>query len=161
MPMPAPAPHAPDWRHSHIGHWLRLAHQRFDARVLELLAHHPGTPLALSNLVLRQQLGAAHIHITRHLAHGGMRLTELARQAGMTKQAMLSLVGQCEAWGMVQRLDDPADARAKRIAFTPLGLSWLQAYQDAVLQTEAELTQSVGEQVATVLSLGLEAYCSS
>lgn len=150
-----------DWRLNHIGHWLRLAHERFDARVLELLAHHPGTPLALSNLVLRQQLGAAHIHITRHLAPQGMRLTELARQAGMTKQAMLGLVRQCEAWGMVQRQADPIDARANRIAFTPLGLSWLQAYRDAVQQTEAELTQSVGEQVATVLSLGLEAYCSS
>ncbi len=141
-----------------MGHWLRLALERFDARVLVLMAHHPGMPLGLANLVTRGQVGAAHIHITRHLATEGSRLTDLARSAGMSKQAMGTLVEQCEAWGMVTRAPDPQDARARRLQFTDIGLAWLNAYREAVEQAELELRQAVGEEVATVLAIGLEAY---
>jgi len=147
------------WGQAHVGHWLRLALERFDARVLDLMARNPAVPLGLSNLVARTQVGAAHIHITRHLPQQGARLTDLAQSAGMTKQAMAALVTQCEAWGMVQREDDPRDARARRIVFTDSGLAWLQAYQAAVDQAQAELAQAVGDEVATVVALGLEAYC--
>jgi DNA-binding MarR family transcriptional regulator len=115
-------------------------------------------PLGLSNLAARGQVGAAHIHITRHLPQGGARLTTLAQAAGMSKQAMGTLVTQCEAWGMVRREDDPLDARAKRVVFTATGLAWLTAYQDAVAQAEAELRSSVSPEVATVVALGLEVY---
>lgn len=146
------------WRNSHLGHWLRLATERFDARVLECMAHDPAVPLGLSNLAARGQVGAAHIHVTRHLPVEGARLTELARRAGMTKQAMGTLVTQCEAWGMVQREDDPDDARARRVVFTATGLAWLAAHQSAVAQAEQELRAAVGDAVATVIALGLEAY---
>ena len=146
------------WRQAHMGHWLRLALDRFDTRVLALMAHDPGMPLGLANLVARGQVGAAHIHITRHLATEGSRLTELAQRAGMSKQAMGTLVDQCEAWGMVTREPDPHDARARQLRFTDSGLAWLDAYRAAVAQAELELRQSVGEEVATVLAIGLEAY---
>lgn len=146
------------WRSGHAGHWLRLALARFDARVMECMAQHPGVPLGLSNLAARGQVSAAHIHITRHLPLGGARLTDLAKLAGMTKQAMGTLVSQCEAWGMVQRVGHGGDARAKRVVFSEAGLAWLSAYQEAVAQAEDELRAAVGEQVATVIALGLEAY---
>jgi len=60
---------------------------------------------------------------------------------------------------MVQRQEDPRDGRARRIIFTAGGLAWLQAYRTAVIQAQAELAQAVGNEVATVLALGLEAYC--
>ena len=44
--------------------------------------------------------------------------------------------------------------------FTATGLIWLKAFQDAVAQTEAELKQAVGLQVATVIAIGLEAYAA-
>jgi len=161
MQMP-PKPQIPDlqpWGQAHVGYWLRLALERFDARVLDLMARNPAVPLGLSNLAARAQVGAAHIHITRHLPPQGARLTELAQRAGMTKQAMAALVTQCEAWGMVRREDDPRDARARRIVFTASGLAWLLAYQTAVNQAQNELAQAVGDEVATVVALGLEAYC--
>ena len=115
-------------------------------------------PLGLSNLAARAQVGAAHLHITRHLPRDGARLTALAQNAGMTKQAMGALVTQCEAWGMVQRTPDPLDARARRIEFTATGLAWLIAYQEAVAQAQAEMHDAVSPEVATVIALGLEAY---
>jgi DNA-binding MarR family transcriptional regulator len=45
----------------------------------------------------------------------GLRLTDLARGAGMTPQALGELVDQLEALGYVERRPDPDDRRAKRI----------------------------------------------
>ena len=148
------------WRQTHLGRLLGHALRRFDARVLALMASDVQVPLALSNLAARAQVGAAHIHITRHLAPGGSRLTELASSAGMSKQAMGDLVDQCEAWGLVTRQADPHDKRARQVVFTPAGLLWLEAFRQAVARAEAEFTQAVGRDVATVVALGLEVYAA-
>lgn len=148
------------WRDTHLGRWLGHAMRRFDARVLALMAHDDQVPLALSNLAARAQVTAAHVHITRHLPLEGARLTDLARAAGMSKQAMGELVGQCEAWGLVRREADARDARARRVAFTDIGLQWLGGFRRAVAQAEDEFRQAVGPDVATVVALGLEAYAA-
>jgi DNA-binding MarR family transcriptional regulator len=147
------------WRETHLGRLLGHAMRRFDARVLSLMANNEQVPLALSNLAARDQISAAHIHITRHLSLQGSRLTELAQAAGMSKQAMGNLVNQCEAWGLVKREGDSRVARAKQLVFTEAGLAWLAAFQMAVAQAEEEFKASVGDDVATVVALGLEAYC--
>lgn len=148
----------PSWRQTHLGRLLSHAMRRFDERVLELMARNIDVPLALSNLAARAQVSAAHIHITRHLAPEGSRLTDLAAQAGMSKQAMGDLVDQCEAWGLVTREADTRDRRARWVRFTPTGLLWLEAFRQAVAQAETEFRQEVGAEVATVVTLGLEAY---
>jgi len=148
------------WRQTHLGRLLGHAMRRFDERVLMLMASNEGVPLALANLAARDQITAAHVHITRHLGLEGARLTELAQAAGMTKQAMGNLVNQCEAWGLVVKEDDPTDARARQVRFTSDGLAWLQAFKDAVAQAEQEFRDAVGAEVATVVALGLEAYAS-
>ncbi len=73
---------------------------------------------------------------------------------------MGKLVDQCVAWDLVQRASDPRDARSRRVVFTPAGIQWLKAYQQAVQQAEAEFEASVGAEVATVIHLGLEAYAA-
>ena len=163
--LPGGAPDVSDsdagWRLTHLGRRLGHALRRFDERVLALMARDVQVPLALSNLAARDQVGAAHIHITRHLALGGSRLTDLALSAGMSKQAMGDLVDQCEAWGLVRRETDRYDKRAKQLLFTESGLLWLEAFKQAVAQAEAEFRQAVGPEVATVVALGLEAYCAA
>ncbi len=148
------------WRQAHAGHWLDLALRKFESRVLALMARNVQVPLALSNLAARGQLTASHIHITRHLARQGLRLNVLATRAGISKQAMGKLVDQCAAWGLVQRQADPSDARACLVLFTETGQAWLSAYAQAVAQAEAELHHAVGDEVATVIKLGLEAYAA-
>jgi DNA-binding MarR family transcriptional regulator len=149
------------WRLTHLGRLLGHAGRRFDDRVLELMANNVDVPLALSNLAARAQVSAAHIHITRHVAIEGSRLTDLAASAGMTKQAMGDAVDQCEAWGLVQREPDPKDARGRVVRFTATGLAWLKAFQAAVAQAEAEFRQEVGDEVAAVVAIGLEAYAGA
>ena len=146
------------WRSTHTGRLLGEASRRFDTRVQTLMAHSSLAPLQLANLAGRGKVSAAIVHITRHLDLQGSRLTDLAQLAGMSKQAMTTLVDECEAWGLVQRESDSRDARAKIVRFTPTGLEWLAAFEAAVTQAQAELVQEVGEQVAQVMTLGLEAY---
>ncbi len=143
-----------------MGRLLALALQRFDARVLTLMAQNDELALALSNLAARGNLGAAHTQITRHLPQIGCSLTELANRAGITKQAMGKLVDQCATWDLVARIPDPRDARAVRVVFSPTGGQWLKAYWLAVQQAQAEFRLAVGDDVATVAHLGLEAYAS-
>ena len=147
-------------RQTHLGRMLDMATRRFDARVLALMAQDESLSLALSHLAARGRLTSAHVQITRHLPAEGCRLTELAARAAITKQAMGKLVDQCAAWGLVERTADGRDARAVRVAFTALGLAWLGAYLAAVKGAEAEFRQAVGDEVATVVQLGLEVYAS-
>jgi DNA-binding MarR family transcriptional regulator len=149
------------WRATHTGRLLGEASRRFDTRVQTLMAHGSQAPLQLANLASRGKISAAIVHITRHLDLQGSRLTELAQLAGMSKQAMTTLVDECEAWGLVQREADTRDSRAKMVRFTPTGLEWLAAFEAAVAQAEQELAQEVGSQVARVMALGLEAYARS
>jgi len=150
-----------DWRQTHLGRLLGHAMRRFDDRVLALMARNVEVPLALANLAAREQVSAAHIHITRHLALEGSRLTDLAARAGMTKQAMGDLVDQCEAWDLVKREADSRDKRARLVRFTATGLAWLAAFEQAVAQADQEFRNEVGAEVATVVSLGLEAYAGA
>jgi DNA-binding MarR family transcriptional regulator len=146
------------WRTTHLGRLLSESLRRFDTRVQTLMAHSEQAPLALSNLAARGKVSAAIVHITRHLDLQGSRLTDLAQAAGMSKQAMATLVDECEAWGLVKREPDSRDARAKTVVFTETGLQWLAAFETAVAQAQQEMAQDMGEEVMQVLGFGLEAY---
>lgn len=142
----------------HLGHLLGDALRYFDGRVLALMAAHPDLPLALANLAARDQISAAHIHLTRHLPIDGARASTLATSAGISKQAMSDVLDQCEAWGLIERKMDPRDARAKWVSYTATGKLWLKAFVDAVRKAEQECRAEIGEEVAVVVRLGLEAY---
>jgi DNA-binding MarR family transcriptional regulator len=146
------------WRVAHLGRLLGLAMRRFDERVLQLMSRNVELPLALSNVAARAQVSAAQVHLTRHLDLAGNRPSELAERAGLSKQAMAVIVEQGVAWGLVERAPDARDARACLVRYTATGLQWREAFRLAVAQAEAELRQELGEDVAAVLKLALEAY---
>lgn len=135
------------WRHANIGRLLNNAVRRFEARVLALMnaKGHAGTRIS-------------HISLTRNLDIGGTRLTELARRACMSKQAMGELVDQCAKLGLVDRADDPEDRRARLVVFTPAGLEWLEAFRTAVDLAEGEMRAELGSDTADVIARGLAAY---
>ncbi len=56
------------------------------------------------------------------------------------------------------REKDSRDARARVVRFTASGLAWLQAFKEAVAQAEAEFRSEVGDEIAAVVAIGLEAY---
>ena len=88
----------------------------------------------------------------------GTRLTELARRASMSKQAMGELVDQCVELGLVDRLADPSDGRARIVKFTRAGLIWLDAFRDAVDVAEREMRAEIGKTAMNTILKALAAY---
>lgn len=84
-----------------------------------------------------------HSAVFAQISLDGSRLTELARKANMTPQAMGELVDELVDMGYVVRRPDPADGRAKLIVLTKRG-------RDAVAAGR-ETIQGIEEQVAAVL----------
>ena len=72
-----------------------------------------------------------HHNVMAHVTHEGIRLTELADKAGITKQAMSELVTDLERLGYLQRRADPNDGRAKLIRFTDKGRAAVEAAMGA------------------------------
>jgi DNA-binding MarR family transcriptional regulator len=62
-----------------------------------------------------------HGCVFRFVRDDGMRLTELAALAGMTKQSVGELVDHLVQSGYVERIPDPEDKRAKLICLTARG----------------------------------------
>jgi DNA-binding MarR family transcriptional regulator len=135
------------WRHANIGRLLNNAVRRFEARVLELMSARG-----------HDETRIAHVSLTRNLDVEGTRLTELARRASMSKQAMGELVDQCVELGLVDRAADPSDGRARIIKFTPAGLVWLDAFRDAVDVAEQEMRSELGKATMDAILKGLAGY---
>jgi DNA-binding MarR family transcriptional regulator len=81
-----------------------------------------------------------------HIPPAGITLAELARRAGITKQAMSELVQDLEAKGYVSRRADPADRRLKIIEFTARGWQAVEAALAAFADIEQELQAVLGRQ---------------
>lgn len=84
-------------------------------------------------------------NVMPHIPTEGIRLTELAERAGMTKQAMAELVADAERLGYLERSPDPSDGRAKIIQFSPRGWQAVEAAITALKEIEDELGARLGE----------------
>jgi DNA-binding MarR family transcriptional regulator len=71
----------------------------------------------------------------------GLRMGELARRSGLSKQAMTSLVRSVEGAGLVARARDSEDGRAYRISLTARGQE-LRPVAEVVLAELAERARS-------------------
>jgi DNA-binding MarR family transcriptional regulator len=89
---------------------------------------------------LRPSQAAALLVVDR----AGTRLTDLARRAGITKQAMMQMVDELESLGCVRRLQDEADARAKVVRLTAKGLRHRAAARKSVQAVETRIRRSLG-----------------
>jgi DNA-binding MarR family transcriptional regulator len=75
----------------------------------------------------------------------GSRVTELAAAAGVTKQAMMSLVDDLEARGYVRRVADPTDGRAKLVRLTAHGRRATTDCRRAVQALEQRTRRRLGD----------------
>lgn len=86
-----------------------------------------------------------HSAVFAQIEAEGSRLTDLARRAGMTPQAMGELVDELEELGYVTRQPDPKDRRAKLIVLTPTGWAAVEAANQAIVGLEARIDDILGE----------------
>jgi len=113
------------------------------------------TLLALTHLMLSRQVseGAAraghpikpsHSAVFGQMSDNGARLTDLARGANMTPQAMGELVDELEELGYLARTADPTDRRAKLIMLTELGRECMAAGIDTIGHIERHIIDALG-----------------
>jgi DNA-binding MarR family transcriptional regulator len=113
---------------------LFKAARLLDERALERVARQPGRP----------RLRRAHTSLLPHVDLEGTRITDLAERLGISKQAVSQLVDDLEGMGVMARVPDPEDARARRVVFTELGREALLDGLTVLRSMEQELTQAVG-----------------
>jgi DNA-binding MarR family transcriptional regulator len=76
----------------------------------------------------------------------GLRLTDIAAQAGMAPQSMGEIVDDLDSKGYLSRREDPSDRRAKRIYLTQKGRETAQASRVALLDVERRISETLGRQ---------------
>jgi DNA-binding MarR family transcriptional regulator len=100
-----------------------------------------------------------HDVVFESLDNRGLRITEMAARARITKQAMGELVTYLERHGYVARSPDPADGRAKLVRLTDRGRAVVGAAGTALSRLEARWAEHLGEETARALHASLADLC--
>ena len=90
----------------------------------------------------------AQSRIAQRIAEDGTRLTELADRAQVTKQTASLLVSALEREGLVERVPDPADGRARLIRLSARGREAAERAKEVVMGVEQEWTAHLGPERA-------------
>ena len=94
----------------------------------------------------KPMLREAHTRLLPHLqTPGGIRVTELARRLGITKQGAQQLVADMARLGVVRVDADPDDKRARRVTLTEFGYEAMMHGTGQLLEIEAEIAPRVGK----------------
>jgi DNA-binding MarR family transcriptional regulator len=88
---------------------------------------------------------ASHIYIFQTPGPEGVRPTELARRALMTKQSMNHLLATLEACGYLDRVPADHDGRARVLRLTPKGHRLTTAIQEIASGIEHRWAERVGD----------------
>jgi len=128
------------FRKTNVGQPLMEVAKDFQKRALALFYEFGHTGLQPS-----------HQAVLNYLRLSGTRLTDLAEQASMTKQAMGQLVDELERLGYVTRRPDPTDGRAKIVQFTEQGLELIHDGRKIVAAIQMDYAELIGDKKLSVL----------
>jgi DNA-binding MarR family transcriptional regulator len=122
-------------RHEHLGWLLGRADHLFAQGVIRAM-HARGFP----------GIRLVHIALIRNVDEGGTRISEIARRAGMTKQATGQLASEFVELGYIRIVPDPTDGRAKIAEYTAKGKRLLRAIVASIRETESRFAAVIGEE---------------
>jgi len=121
-----------------------IAHRAAEARVFEAVR-----TAGFEDLTLAQS------RIAQRLNREGIRVTDIAEQAGVTKQTAGGLIDELEANGYVMRRPDPADARARLVVLTDRGERLCGTAAAEIAKVENEWREHLGAKVYDELRAAL------
>lgn len=116
-----------------IGLLMFIAYRSLENRVFDALRAAGFDDVTNAQFKVMQRIGA-----------DGTRLTELAESAQVTKQTAGFLVDQLETAGLVERVPDPTDGRARLVRISERGMAAIPVATAAVEEVEAEWTEHLG-----------------
>lgn len=132
------------------GRLLVQTFQRFEERLVEGLRARGFDDVTM-----------AHLSALRHLDLEGLRIKDLASDAGVTKQAMGQMVNELKRRGWVEVRPDPTDGRARRVCYTDEGHRLIREAQRTVGELEREFQTVLGEESYAALRSGLSRLLSA
>jgi DNA-binding MarR family transcriptional regulator len=94
--------------------------------------------------------------VLRNLRGRQVTLSALARDLGITKQAVARVVDDMRAAGLVEQVPDPSDGRARLLSLTARGEAMVAAAIEIGTGFEARLASDLGAASARALRTGLE-----
>lgn len=103
------------------------------------------------------EITPAQARVFQRIAAEGSRTTELAESAGVTKQTAGFLVDQLERQGLVERVPDPRDGRARLVRVAERGAQAVALTVPVVAEVEAQWRAHLGAQRWTQLREALVA----
>jgi DNA-binding MarR family transcriptional regulator len=130
---PAPDNDIEHIRQTNLGRLIEDLHFFFDRQALEYL-RKAGFPMIKS----------ADAHVMRTMRFEGSRITDMAAQAGISKQAMSKLVSAFIAHGFLSWADDPKDKRNRIVMITARGRNLLTSGIAALKRAESDVSDIVG-----------------
>lgn len=89
-------------------------------------------------------LTPAMARVAARLSDDGLRVTDLAAQARITKQSASVLVDQLERASYVVRVPDPGDARARLVLIAPRGRAVQRVAREVEVAVEQEWAAHLG-----------------
>ena len=121
---------------NHIGWQLWQASRNWTETFVSRLQHagYPEITFALANV-----LG----HLDRD---NGVRQTDIAERVGLTKQAVGQFIDELEKLGLIERIPDPDDGRARLVGYTSRGQKFLKTADKIKAAIEEEYAQNLGAQ---------------
>ncbi len=130
---------------TNLGQLLLRGFRWFDESLVNAL-HTAGWP----------QITRAHSMVFANLDPGGTRPAQVARSAGVTRQAIHQVVADMQRLGIVELVDDPSNRTAKLIVPTAQGLDSVRVALATFADLEAELARRIGAPQLAALRHALE-----
>jgi DNA-binding MarR family transcriptional regulator len=88
---------------------------------------------------------------------GGIRPADIAKKAGVTRQAIHQVVEDLESLGLIEMQADPKDRRSKLVVITSRGRKFDAAVQEVSTEIEELLSARIGLVAVSNLRMGLGA----
>lgn len=88
--------------------------------------------------------GQARARLIPHIGPKGLRQGELVARSGLTKQAVQQFVDELERDGILTRVPDAGDARARRVLPTEAGLAAMRDADRIKVEIEARWRDRLG-----------------
>ena len=101
-------------------------------------------------------LNPAHVGLWRYPGLEGLRPSQLADQAGITKQSVNDLLAYLEQHGYLRRVPDSADGRARVIRITSKGRRLEQTIYDQAGAAQLRVAEILGQERFAQLHSSLE-----
>lgn len=102
-------------------------------------------------------LTQAQARVAARIAPDGIRMGDLAEQAQVTKQTATAMVDQLERRGILERVPDPVDQRARLVRLAPRGQEMCVVARRAEVELDASWAEHLGPSRTRALREALEA----